>query len=322
MSSQAVILETIFGPLELRPRRGPSDEGKVSIAMCEESVERALHKELTRGNAHALKDLAREEAVVRSGFGIDDDEIVAGLMQALRTGRLVAAAPGMTAGADDQKNEAWAAYYAFQARFGKEFNVAMRRHRIVGREQVADIRQNEDYDVVPAVEAAAVLERLAKTVGVGPWQAATVTLSKHLFDLRSPAGTSGFMLLRAPASHAERIVSPEDIITPAKLKKLKEEKEAVFEIEIEQRYHDDSPVQGAKFTLVFEGGRQVDGVLNSDGKALVKGVPNETAELRFGPDSRDFKVVDRKKNKSYRGRVPTEAELQERLEFFMQLPQD
>ena len=40
----------------------------------------------------------------------------------------------------------------FQARFGKEFNVAMRRHRIVGREQVADIRQNEDYDVVPAAE--------------------------------------------------------------------------------------------------------------------------------------------------------------------------
>jgi hypothetical protein len=264
MSSQAVILETIFGPLELRPRRGPSDEGKVSVAMCEESVERALHKELTRGNSHAVKDLASEEAVVRSGFGIDNDELVAGLKQALRTGRLVAAAPGMAAGGDAQKNAGWEAYYVFQARFGKEFNVAMRRHRIVGREQVADIRQNEDYDVVPAVEAAAVLERLAKTVGVGPWQAATATLGKHLFDLRSPSGTSGFMLLRAPASHAERIVSPEDVITPSKLKKLKES----HWIEVILTTDKGRPWVG-KYKIELPDGRPVEGTTDEDGRARI-----------------------------------------------------
>lgn len=321
MSSQTVTLETIFGVLELRPRRGPSDENKVPVAMCEGSVERALQDALAWGNALAVLNLARDGGFIRLAFGIDDEEVVTGLMDALRGGQLVVAAAGMTGTADDHESVVWAAYYAFASRFGKEFNLALRRHRIVAREQVADIRQANDYDVVSATEAAAVVVGLSKSAGVGPWQAAATILAKHIVDMRSPPGSGGFMLLREPASQAERIVSPEDVITPAKLKKLKQEKEAVFEIEIERRYHDDSAVHGAKFTLVFEGGMQINGVLDSAGKATVKGVPNEAAEVSFSPDVRSYEIMKGKKNKAYQGQAPTDEEIHQRLEFFLQQPQ-
>lgn len=320
MSASPVILQTVFGSLELRRATTPFSQSMIPLALGADSIRRALEEALADGDSMSVMNLALECGVIDSAFGIDDEAVVAALMGALEGGQFVAVAPGAGAGAQDEETGAqWSAYYEFQARVGKEFMLALRKHRVVPSAQVQEIRQSEDYDVVAAAEASAIIVRQAKSSGGKPAQAAAETLAKHLVDMRSaPGKRGGFMLLRAPPSVAERLATPEEVVTPAKLKKLKEQKEAVYEIEIERRYHDDTPVHDATFTLVFEGGMQMDGRLDKSGKALVKGVPNESAEVRFSPDARPFEFVKTASNKAYRGRPPTDAELDERLEAFMQ----
>lgn len=156
----------------------------------------------------------------------------------------------------------------------------MRTHRIAGREQVSEIRQSADYDVVPAVEAAAVIARLAATAGGGPWQAAAATLAKHFVDLRSPPGPIGFMLLRAPMSYAERITPPEDVITPAKLKRLRDEHESNHNVSFEFITDTGHLIEDeAGYELIFPDGKFETGKLASS-KAERSGVKPGIYELR------------------------------------------
>ena len=237
--NRPVVLDTIHGKLELRRPRSPLDQNKVSLSMCEGAIERALYDALAWGNPLGVMNLSDKDGFVRIRVFTPPKDIVAGLMAALHAGRLVVgvADEGIE---DGVEGAAWSAYHVFQARFGKEFNVAMRRHRLAGRDQVASIRQAEDFDVVPALEAAAVVTRMATSAGAGPWQSAAATLTKSIVDMQSSPGQSGFMLLRAPASHAARIVAPEDVITPSKLRKLA----ATDWIEIQVVDEEDNPWLG------------------------------------------------------------------------------
>jgi hypothetical protein len=49
-------------------------------------------------------------------------------------------------------------------------------------------------------------------------------------------------------------------------------------LELEHRYHDDSPVHGAAFTLTFPNGFKKEGTLDEEGRAVVVGVPAGTGE--------------------------------------------
>ena len=176
MSSYSVNLDTVFGRLELRRKHSATEGNKVPLPMCESHIERALLAALACGAPSAWR-LARKEGFVALSLNVGAEEIVAGLMRALRSGWLVAAAPGDGGNRDDKSAAVWAAYDTLQARFGKEFRVAMRTHRIVGQEAVASVREAEDYDVVPAAEAAALIVRMAVSAGAGRWQAAATTLA-------------------------------------------------------------------------------------------------------------------------------------------------
>lgn len=289
MDSKPIILKTIFGSLELRVRRSATDVSKYDFAFCGDVVERALRAEMKYGDMPGLYRLARKEGFVRLAVGTTADDIVLGLMNALKYGWVVAASPGGGGGQHDAEDTAaWSAYYALQARFGKEFHLSTRKHRIVGQEQVPEIRQTADYDVVPAAEATEVINRLAKTAGVGPWQAAAATIAKHLVDLRSPPKSTGFMLLRAPMSYAERITPPEDVITPAKLKEWASKQGKAW-IELRLVHPSGKPVPSCQVSLTDAEGASLSGSLDGKGAIRFEEVSRKgPAQVRF------VKVPDRK----------------------------
>jgi len=71
-------------------------------------------------------------------------------------------------------------------------------------------------------------------------------------------------------------------------------------LELDHRYHDDTPVQGAEFTVTFPNGFKKEGALDSEGRATVLGVPAGTGEVRYGPDSRPYRRVDDRENPDHR----------------------
>ncbi|MDX2022038.1 MAG: hypothetical protein SF187_17505 [Deltaproteobacteria bacterium] len=217
MSRVGLALDTVFGTLELRPPQSASDVNRVPLIRCRDTIAKALGFHLKYGNIYDARILASH--VCALPIGASEEEVAEGLLGALDHGHLIAAAAG-DAHSDDHGKELWAAYVTFRARLGREFVVAARRHRLVQREQVETIRSENDYDVVRATEAAGIIKRVAQSAGGGPWQKAAEVIAKHLADLHMPPAPGSFVLLRAPASQAERITPPEDVITPAKLKEL------------------------------------------------------------------------------------------------------
>ncbi len=165
---------------------------------------------------------------------------------------------------DDGLEVAWQAYELFHARFGKEFTFAVRRHRLTTRAQVAAIRQHTDYDVVASAEAATLLKRMAAEEGSARAAKAVDDLVKHLVDLRVAADASGFVLLRAPAVQASRFVASEDVVTPAKLKELRDGTFVAFVLVDEK----DIPLPGVAIQVVSSDGRQV--TLQSDDSGFCK----------------------------------------------------
>lgn len=216
MDKVGATLDTVFGKLELRPPRSATEANHVSLFRCRSAVQMALMSSLRFGNIYDVRVLASR--VCQLPVGASAEEVTAGLMQALDRGRLVVASPGEVQG--DGNKEAWSAYATFRGRLGREFMFGGQRHRLAQREQVESLRQESDYDVVRAEEAAGIVKRLAQSAGTGPWQKAADVLVRYLSDLHGAASPDSFVLLRAPLSQAARLTLPEDVITPAKLKEL------------------------------------------------------------------------------------------------------
>lgn len=71
-------------------------------------------------------------------------------------------------------------------------------------------------------------------------------------------------------------------------------------LDLDHRYHDDDPIQQATFVVRFQNGSQVSGQLDAHGRARLMGVPAGPAEVRYGPDNRDFEPVPSRDNPDYR----------------------
>ena len=71
-------------------------------------------------------------------------------------------------------------------------------------------------------------------------------------------------------------------------------------LKLENRYHDDDPIQEATFTVRFANGYEVSGRLDKKGCARVVGVPSGQAEVRDGSDNRPFEPVKQEENPDYR----------------------
>lgn len=53
-------------------------------------------------------------------------------------------------------------------------------------------------------------------------------------------------------------------------------------------YHDDAPVQGAKFKIDYAGGQTHEGVFDAQGKADMSGAPAGEGRVQLGEDVRGF----------------------------------
>ncbi len=71
-------------------------------------------------------------------------------------------------------------------------------------------------------------------------------------------------------------------------------------LQLERRYHDDAPVQGAPFTVRLADGSEVEGALDENGRAELKDLPAAPGTVRFGPDARSYRRMDDRKNPQYK----------------------
>lgn len=62
------------------------------------------------------------------------------------------------------------------------------------------------------------------------------------------------------------------------------------------QYHDDTPVQGTRFTLKYQNGQRYSGVTNAKGIAEIKDAPDGEAEVEFGEDQRPYQVIAKEEN--------------------------
>ncbi len=273
MRAPRLEVKTLMGPLELRPPAFPGERSAVSIFLAGKVLEQSLRQAID-ANPLPVRDLLAPGQLALMPRG----SVVPELINCLHSGRLVLATPGEGRGGDDPADRAWAAYDAFRAAFGREFSVSMRTHRLVSRERAADVRREADFDVVPAAEAAEIVLRLAKTRGGGALQAQAEVLSKAMVDLRGPAGGHGFVLLRAPMAQAARYVPPEDVITPAKLKQLKEEMETRLEVYLLGPNGHGLPI---KYRLTKSDGGELKGGLDDAGLMKVPSLAVGPATIQF-----------------------------------------
>ncbi|MCA8004083.1 type VI secretion system Vgr family protein [Burkholderia cenocepacia] len=69
---------------------------------------------------------------------------------------------------------------------------------------------------------------------------------------------------------------------------------------LQYQYHDDTPVQGAKFTIHYDSGATFSGVVDSKGMADLTGAPEGPGRIELGEDSRPYEIKATEKNPSYK----------------------
>ena len=265
-------LNTLWGKLELRRPRTASEKSVVSLFLCEAEVERSLRQALV-WDAQGASDLLDWGARRQIGTLSWQEPVIAALIDQLRWGRLVLASDGD--GSDAETNDpSWEAYEAFGAAFGRQFMIDTREYRLVSSDRAAELRREADYDVVPVEEARSIVLGLAKARKPGPLQAHCERLVNSLVDLRGAGNQGGFVLLRLPIAQAARYVPEEEIITPGKLKKLKE---GVW-IELVIETTAGRPWVGP-YRLELSDGSVVEGRTNGEGITLVEGIAPGSATL-------------------------------------------
>ncbi len=67
-------------------------------------------------------------------------------------------------------------------------------------------------------------------------------------------------------------------------------------------YHDDEPVQGAKFEIHYDDGKRYSGTLDGSGHADLSGAPVGVGRIQVGPDSRPLQVKANDANPGYKSR--------------------
>lgn len=64
-------------------------------------------------------------------------------------------------------------------------------------------------------------------------------------------------------------------------------------------YHDELPVAGARFEVELENGTLLQGQLDENGEADVKGMRSPPVKVRYGPDPRPYEILDTGTNPGY-----------------------
>ncbi|MGN6318845.1 DUF2345 domain-containing protein, partial [Trinickia sp.] len=74
-------------------------------------------------------------------------------------------------------------------------------------------------------------------------------------------------------------------------------------------YHDDEPVQGAKYKATLSDGSVREGVLDDAGRLRLDDVPVGTVSVELGPDARPYRRKDDTHNPDYKGERLTESDI-------------
>jgi hypothetical protein len=174
-----------------------------------------------------------------------------------------------------------------------------RRYQLLPARQFYDGPASDDLERVRGNEAATVLAGLATE----PQHPAPVRdLLKRVTPFVSLGAQGaerpkGLVLLRRVTVRRDQVTSDEPALTPAALRRLRDEQRAP--IELERRYHDDEPLQGAPFELELSDGTIITGKLNAQGRAVIPDLPVGQASVTYGPDARPYERKDKRMNPHY-----------------------
>lgn len=288
MADYKIALTTLSGAFELRRPSASEDRKGATGGPSPAELEKLLCEQ-ARWQRLAMVALLQGLGGARSTWLTDGDLVVKDLLRGIERGWLVVASPTEGSRADSADAAVWDAFDAFQATVGREFQVATRNHRLVPRDRVNAVRQSADFDVVPVDEASAIVSAQAKSKGGGQLVSRCKPLLESLTSLSGPDSSAGFVLLRAPMAHAARFVPAEDVLTPGKLKKLKES----HWIEVVLETEEGEPWVGP-YSLELPDGRTVTGTSDADGKVHIEEImagtckfvlPGLAPELWGGPPS-------------------------------------
>ena len=279
MGTGVLLLSIPSGTFELRKASLLGHAQSPSITAPRSHIESGLRSALW-SQRMAMVELLGPGRVTPSML-TDPDALIRQLLLAVEMGGLELALPNdgqREATADDL---AWNAFLAFQAQVGREFTVAARSHRLVPRERVDAVKREREYDVVAAPEATAIVGTVAKSKASGSLAPHLKTLLASICDMRGPSNQNGFVLLRAPATQAARYVAPEDVITPAKLRELKREKErGTHELDLQYETTTGHVITDDEgFLLVWPDGREEEATLQN-GRLQRKSVDPGEYEVR------------------------------------------
>jgi hypothetical protein len=163
------------------------------------------------------------------------------------------------------------------------------------------LRDELDLQVVPRNEAVVLLDRMASASGSQlDRQQATRDAKGLLVERIQPGITAGLVLARRAPGRTFQATAEEVAAVAPRPKTAPAPEVPPLTIVLQHLYHDDGPIQGAEYVLTFPGGQVIKGKLDASGMAVVNDVPADTADVIYGPDSRDFKPVDQTKNPSFK----------------------
>ncbi|OXI91640.1 type VI secretion protein [Burkholderia sp. AU33423] len=78
---------------------------------------------------------------------------------------------------------------------------------------------------------------------------------------------------------------------------------------LQYQYHDNEPVQGAKYIATLSDGATREGVLDSQGRMHLENVPAGAIKVELGPDARPYARKDTTANPDYKGESLSEADI-------------
>ncbi|WP_175692806.1 type VI secretion system Vgr family protein [Burkholderia ambifaria] len=78
---------------------------------------------------------------------------------------------------------------------------------------------------------------------------------------------------------------------------------------LQYQYHDNEPVQGAKYVATLPDGTTREGVLDSQGRMRLENVPAGAIKVELGPDAREYARKDTTANPDYKGESLSDADI-------------
>jgi len=152
--------------------------------------------------------------------------------------------------------------------------------RLIRTDQWPDVRETEEYRIVPRERAKPLLEKMADASATLPaekpaFQEASTLVpdtSRRQFD-------SGLLLLQKIPKTSPSKASSEPAMTPSQLAKVREKD--LHWIEIELFDEDNVPVSGEEYLIVTPDGQEHTGTTDEDGWARLDGIDEGQCKISF-----------------------------------------